>query len=270
MKKNLHISVVTYKTSINLLEKSLPLLLNEKRIFKVTIIDNSPNDEISEYIHSLGFQYIHNPKNPGYGAGHNIALKQSLKSGIDFHLILNSDVYISPNSISKLLDFIESNPNCGLVMPKVLYPDGSIQYLCKLVPSPIDLTVRLLFPGNMFLKRKHHFELRQSNYDKTMFVPYLSGCFMLLRMSAISAVGLFDERFFMYPEDIDLSRRIAAQFDTIFYPKIHVVHEHQADSKKSIKMLFVHVINIIRYFNKWGWVFDKNRSRLNRKTLDSI
>jgi GT2 family glycosyltransferase len=100
-----------------------------------------------------------------------------------------------------------------------------------------------------------------------MFVPYLSGCFMLLRTSALIDVGLFDERFFMYPEDVDLTRRIAARYETIFFPHVSVYHEHGAASRKSLKMFAVHFFNMVRYFNKWGWLVDPGRRELNRKTL---
>lgn len=93
---------------------------------------------------------------------------------------------------------------------------------------------------------------------------------MFLRCDVLKSVGIFDERFFMYPEDVDLTRRIASKFDTIFYPHVEVVHEHGAASYKSLRMLWIHIINIIKYFNKWGWIFDKDRERLNKKTLSML
>ena len=100
-----------------------------------------------------------------------------------------------------------------------------------------------------------------------MFVPYLSGCFMLLRQSALIDIGLFDERFFMYPEDIDLTRRMAERYDTLFYPHVSVIHEHGRESHKSFNMFVIHLVNLVRYFNKWGWFYDSKRDELNRKTL---
>ena len=103
-----------------------------------------------------------------------------------------------------------------------------------------------------------------------MFVPYLSGCFMLLRQSSLREVGLFDERFFMYPEDVDLTRRIAEHYETVFFPEVSVVHEHGRASHKSVKMFFIHAYNLCKYFNKWGWIHDPIRKRLNKKTLDQF
>ena len=93
---------------------------------------------------------------------------------------------------------------------------------------------------------------------------------MLLRQSTLKEVGLFDERYFMYPEDIDLTRRIAMHYDTLFFPEVVITHEHGAASQKSLKMLIVHIFNLCKYFNKWGWLFDKDRKYLNFKTLNQF
>ena len=100
-----------------------------------------------------------------------------------------------------------------------------------------------------------------------MFVPYLSGCFMLLRQSILHEVGGFDERFFMYGEDIDLSRRMAQKSDNMFFPDVSVTHAYGAASYKSLKMLYIHAMNVSRYFNKWGWLADRERDAMNRSTL---
>ena len=111
------------------------------------------------------------------------------------------------------------------------------------------------------------FEMQASDYNKIMDVPYLSGCFMFFRVSALREIGLFDERFFMYPEDIDITRRMHERFRTVFYPEVSVIHNHARQSYVSFKMLKVHIVNIIKYFNKWGWFFDKERKRINNEIM---
>jgi GT2 family glycosyltransferase len=155
-------------------------------------------------------------------------------------------------------------------MPKVYYPDGEIQYLCKLLPTPFDLIFRRFLPNSWTKKQTEKFELRNSGYNKILDVPYLSGCFMLLRTDALKEVGLFDERFFMYPEDIDLTRRINRKFRTVFYPEVSIVHHHARSSYLNLKMLWIHTTNMIRYFNKWGWFFDRERKIINKKTLNQF
>jgi len=78
---------------------------------------------------------------------------------------------------------------------------------------------------------------------------------------------MFDERFFMYPEDIDLTRRIHRKYRTVFYPEVSVVHQHAQGSYSNVKLLFIHIRNMVRYFNKWGWFFDKERREINNEIL---
>ena len=131
-------------------------------------------------------------------------------------------------------------------MPKVYYPNREIQYLCKLIPTPLDLLIRRFLPKFLTKKWTYKFELRDFGYDKLLDVPYLSGCFMFLRTKALKDVGVFDERFFMYPEDIDLSRRIHQKYRTVFYPDVSIIHHHAQSSYVNLKMLMVHTTNMIK------------------------
>jgi GT2 family glycosyltransferase len=268
MFKSLSVSIVLYNTRIKDLQSCLRSLGSFPGELKIYLIDNSPLNSLSSSIpKDIDFEYTHVPSNPGYGSGHNIAIRQSFKLEGDFHLVINADVRFNGDVLSPLIAHMVNHENIGLIMPKVLNPDGGLQRLCKLVPSPMDLLFRRFLPRWISDRNNINFEMHGSGYDKIMFVPYLSGCFMLLRKSVLKDVGLFDERFFMYPEDIDLTRRIATRYDTIFYPFVSVVHDHGAASYKSSKMLVVHLLNIIKYFNKWGWINDPIRLNLNNKAV---
>ena len=93
---------------------------------------------------------------------------------------------------------------------------------------------------------------------------------MVFRSTVFSDVGLFDERFFMYPEDIDITRRVHRKYATVFYPYEKVIHDHGRASYKSVRMLFIHIRNMVKYFNKWGWFFDNERRRMNKAALSNI
>ena len=103
------------------------------------------------------------------------------------------------------------------------------------------------------------------DYDKIWNVPYLSGCFMFLRTSTLKQVGGFDEQYFMYSEDIDLTRRIHRISKTIFYPFVTVIHAHRAEHRTSKTLLKISIISTIKYFNKYGWFFDKERRLFNKR-----
>jgi len=265
-------SIVLYHTQKEQLLRAVNSILTTSLNGRLYLVDNSSNDNLKEFDRlDRRIEYTYNNANLGYGAGHNIALRKSIEGNASYHLVLNPDVYFESDVIPNLVSYMESNPDVGQVMPKVLYPDGSVQYLCKMLPSPFNLFFRRFIP---FKKLKdihdYRYELRETGYDHEMNVPYLSGSFMLFRVEALRAVGLFDERFFMYPEDIDITRRMHQMYRTMYIPWVRIVHEHAKESFKSWKMTWVHIVNIIRYFNKWGWFFDKNRKIINKKLIQDI
>jgi GT2 family glycosyltransferase len=260
----LTVSIVLFNTDFAQLIRCINSI-NNFSVERIFLIDNSPTNHLEAIVGlHTNVEYVFNPSNPGYGAAHNIALRRALQLPVKYHLVLNADVYFQAGTLDSLFEYMNHRDEVALVMPKILFPSGEIQYLCKLLPSPIDLLGRIFFPKNIWFKKNSKFEMRSTNYSSEMFVPYLSGCFMFLRVEALKECGLFDERFFMYPEDIDLTRRLAKKYATMFFPDVIVYHEYGAASKKSAKMFFVHAFNIIKYFNKWGWVFDSERVRLNK------
>jgi len=268
---NIALSIVTYQNKDGTLKKCIDSILGANLRIKLYIIDNSPMDKIRLFCNSPKINYIFNNANLGYGKGHNIVIKQTIQQKIKYHLVLNPDVYFGKGTIEKLYNFMENNPDIGLSMPKISYPNGSVQYLCKLLPTPMDLIWRRFLPASKYLdKRNFLYELRFTGYDKIMDVPYLSGCFMFIRTEALSRVGLFDERFFMYFEDTDLTRRIHKHYRTVYCPEVSVFHQYQKGSYKNWKLLKYHVQSAIRYFNKWGYFFDKDRQVINRNILKKL
>lgn len=234
------------------------------------IVDHSPDERLRPIFERKNQVFYHfRPENPGFGAGHNFAILQTIDH-YDLHLVLNPDIIFEPEIWPIIVEHFQENPDTGLLMPRIVDQAGHTQLLAKLLPSPADLFLKRFFPESMIRKRMSKFRLEDSGYDKMMNVPYLSGCFMLLRTSALKKVGLFDERFFMYPEDIDLTRRIHIDFHTLYFPVVSVTHAHEAASYKSLKMFVIHMVNLIKYFNKWGWFFDKERKKINAQTLERI
>lgn len=262
-------SIVLYKNSLTECHTIIDCLL-AGNVDKIYLVDHSGNDSLSilkDY--SPKIEYIAHA-NLGYGSGHNVAIKKAIDAGAAYHIVLNADLKFSADVLPKLTDFMNQTPDAGLVMPQVYYPDGRNQQLCKLLPTPFDLFARRFFPKSWFKKSKERFYCNFTGYDRIMNVPYLSGCFMFLRISTLKDVGLFDERFFMYAEDIDLSRRIHQKYQTIFFPAASIIHDHKAASGKNFKMLLIHLINVSRYFNKYGWFFDKERNLINKTFVSSF
>jgi GT2 family glycosyltransferase len=271
--RNINVSIVVYHNNEEQVLRTIKSCLNSNLNMKIYLIDNSSNQNLSKLvsIDKKKIIYIFNNSNLGHGKAHNIALKKSIQEKVKYHLVLNPDVYFEKGVLEELYNFMEKNHDVGMVMPKIIYPDGSIQYLCKLLPTPLDLFGRRFLSWGPFKdwikKRNEHFELRFTNYDVPMDVPFLSGCFMFIRTKVLEKVGLFDERFFLYCDDLDLSRRIHKVSRTVYYPYCRVFHEWRRGSYKSVKLLWYHIKDSIKYFNKWGWFVDHERDIINKETL---
>lgn len=215
-------------------------------------------------------KYIHSV-NLGYGAGHNIAIRESIDIGATYHIVVNPDIYFEEGVIEKLIIYMNKYSEVGLVMPRVLYPNGELQYLCKLLPTPFDLLFRRFLPWRRYVEKKNEkYELRFTNYSREMEVPSLSGCFMFVRIAVLKKVGGFDERYFMYAEDLDLCRRIGKVSRTMYYPNVVVYHEYAKGSYKNRRLLRYHLSSVVKYFNKWGWVWDLDRKIINKRILDNL
>ena len=267
---SLGVSIVLYNTCYQEIEGLVRSLHNQGAAC-IYIIDNSPL-EFDLYDGQQPPPYIITIRtgiNLGYGRAHNIALRDSMAKHA-YHIVCNPDILVPPSTIEKLLLFMDENPAVGQMMPKIYYPNNDLQYLCKLIPTPLDLLLKRFLPERLRAQCMERFELKFTGYNEVMDVPYLSGCFMLFRTSALKEIGLFDERYFMYPEDIDLTRRMHQKHRTIFYPDAFIVHAHAANSYESLYMLCIHIFNLIKYFNKWGWIFDEERKNINRKILNQL
>lgn len=267
MKNRINISIVLYKNNPQQIQNLLGDIFASHSIQfgTVFLVDNSPDDQLRQLAElSLQIKYIPAHSNPGYGVAHNLAISQSINIGADFHLVVNPDIRFGVDELAKLIDFMQTNKHVGLLMPRVIYPNGKVQHLCKLLPHPFNIFARRFMPKNYVNKMNHSYTLQWTNYNTVMPVPYLSGSFMLFRVSDLRLLGGFDERFFMYFEDTDITRRFYREGKAWFCPLATVIHEHNQESYRSLKMFWVHIQNMARYFNKYGWFFDEERCQINR------
>lgn len=267
----LNVSIVTYHVDTNELLRCLQSLTS-KVVEHIFIIDNANEERIKRFCESLNNNriiYIATT-NKGYGAGHNIALRESITHHTKFHLVLNSDVYFHPDALSVCIEYMENNPSVGQMQPKITNPDGSLQHTVRLLPTPLDVFMRRFIPNGKQSERNKRYTLTFANHDKAFNVAYHQGSFMLLRTEILEQIGLFDERFFMYPEDIDLTRRIHAVALTMYAPVATIVHDHRAASYHSWRMTWIHIFNMCKYFCKWGWIFDSERKRINNELLKQL
>jgi GT2 family glycosyltransferase len=188
-----------------------------------------------------------------------------------YSLVMNTDIRYSPETVTYLIGFLEANPRAGMLAPKILYPDGTLQHVCRLLPTPANLILRRFLPGISWTKRADaRYELRSWKHDHVANIPYFQGSFMLMRTELCTKLGGFDERFFLYGEDIDLTRRMHEVAETLYVPQVSITHEYRRYSNRSLLGTWYGIQNNVRYFNKWGWFFDSKRRRINREVIASL
>jgi hypothetical protein len=266
MSQEVTISIVLYNHSVQDVERLFDELAKDAALSEWVVVDNGGSDEACAVAESLGARCLHPGRNLGYGAGHNLALRSLAAVDAPYHVILNPDIQMPSGTLGELATVMDEVPQAGLLMPRVLYPDGSTQYLCKMLPTPLDLILRRFAGGPLqwlFSSRMTHYDMKDFDYSRPVYVPVLSGCFMFARRSVLESIGGFDERFFLYLEDTDLCRRIGDVSHLLFWPWTTVTHSHAQGSYKNLHMLRLHMRAAVAYFNKWGWWRDPVRKARN-------
>ena len=264
---DLIVSIVVYKPERGQLQQTLDSLSQSPTNLKILLSDNSPSPmPINDFACTKPLEYIFNGENLGYGRAHN----KSFFNNSDFSpyiLVLNPDVFFDPSMLPDLLAIMHSDQSLGLTIPKVCHPHGNLQIINRRIPRPIDYVISFLsgkFKTDKFKTKQYQlYQMKDMNTDKPFICPTISGCFMLMQRNAYLEVGGFDQRFFLYMEDTDLSRRIAEKYKTVVAANLTAYHHWSRGAYRSTRLFFLFLRSMVLYFNKWGWLKDPARTRLN-------
>lgn len=256
-------SLVLYCNPNEMFEMAIKSFLAYPESEKLIIIDNSPYKLFSTHFNDSKIQYFWTGVNIGFGGGHNLAI--SLLNKIDgIHIIMNPDVDFKTDVPIKIEYTFEKYTDVVILSPQIRFPDENIQEGFRLLPTPWTL-----FSRRFLSKLTCNRLLTKINVDINAYeiidVPLISGCFLALRLNIFSNIGGFDERFFMFMEDVDLVRRMGKHGRIAFMRDAFIYHRRGAGSYKSVKLLIFHIISVFKYFTKWGWFFDFERLMINQK-----
>jgi GT2 family glycosyltransferase len=276
---SLSIAIVCYHSDEQDLRRLLDSLIHSIKALKksetiqpipIYLIDNSEEGDLElalfddlaskaiELELNVQLHLIQGQGNSGYGRAHNLVL-QDLKS--DFHLMLNPDVVLDEQSLVEGLAYFTKNPGTAMTSPVAKYDNGDPQFLCKRYPSVFTLLIRGFLPAkarSLFSQRLAHYEMHElysvnSKDQASADIPIASGCFMFCRTEALTAINGFDDRYFLYFEDFDLSLRIAKQGNIAFLPSMRIIHGGGNAAKKGLKHIGLFVRSGFRFFNSHGW-----------------
>lgn len=262
MSDKISISIVAYNCSkdvlsaIESIEKCTSSLI-EKKIY---VIDNSEEcaDEsgliLGEMLREYeDVEYIFNGKNIGFGAAHNIAIKKAAEEfKSDYHAIVNPDILLTEDTFARLMSFMDKNPDCGMVIPRILTEQGELQKAYRRELTVSDMFIRMFIKGGFAKKRAAH-TMQDMDYTKAFVVPFAQGSFLVGRTKLLSELGGFDERYFLYLEDADLCKKVNDISSVMYCPDTSVIHKWEKGSHKNAKLFRLHLSSMIKYFRKWGW-----------------
>ncbi len=241
-------TIVLYNEEVNELSKTIDGFLNTLISKKLFLVDNSPTDKLRTLANHPDVEYIFNGKNIGFGAGHNIVIDK-IKNFSKYHLILNPDVIFKPNVIPNLIKAIENKQELAMIAPKVIFPNGEHQYTCRKYPTVLEMISR---KAGIFKKYVQEREYRYRDLTKSFYPEFIYGSFQLYKTEDFIKINGFDERYFLYMEDVDICKKIdAIGKKKLYYPKEEITHILKKGSSKSIKLFIRHFISSIKYFSKW-------------------
>jgi N-acetylglucosaminyl-diphospho-decaprenol L-rhamnosyltransferase len=260
----LSLIILNYKTK-GLLKQCLRGIEEAKlpMSHEVIVVDNNSQDGSIDMVRDEfpGVRAIDSPVNVGFAAGMNLGYRHSQG---EFILILNPDVAIFRIAVETMLQYLHAHPEVGLVAPKLINPDGTVQDSCYRFYSFLTPLYRRTPFGKLPSARRqlHRFLMKDWDHAATRAVGWVLGGCMLIRREAIEKVGFFDERFFLYFEDVDLCRRMwQSGWQVHYIADAEMVHYHQRLSADSpgFQSLFsyptrIHIQSWIRYVAKYTGV----------------
>lgn len=246
---NISATIVLYNENEKEFIDAINSFLSNPLTKKLYLIDNSLSPLTNNNI--LCHQdvvYIFNGKNIGFGKANNLII-EDIKNTSEYHLILNPDTKFKPEILVALILELKNNEDLALIAPAIKFPNGKHQYSVRKYPSFWDLFIRKL---NIFKKRIHSKEYRNLDLTKPFFPDAIHGCFLLFKTKDFVSIGGFDERYFLYLEDIDICKKIdAIGKKKLYYPKVVITHKLKKESSKNIKLFYYHFSSAIKYFLKW-------------------
>lgn len=254
-KKQLSVGIVTYNSSDDIAKclSTLNTFMPKKYALDVYVFDNkSPDSLKTQEIVTKDFPevtLIASEENRGFGYGHNKIIDLVTS---DYHLILNADVEFEMDAMSDLIKCLEDNADVALVTPEIRNTDNTIQHLPKEFPK---LKYVLSSTISSFAKYRVDYTRAHSVITEPAEMDISTGCFMVVRTSQLKEVGGFDDGYFLYFEDFDLSMKLRKFGKLIYYPLVYVKHFWHRDSKKSRKLFVVQVQSMMRFY--WKWAFKR-------------
>ena len=230
--------------------------------FEILFVDNGSTDPISlgfleHAARDLRIKFIKSPKNLGFAGGNNLGAAHAAG---EYLFILNPDTAVSENALQSMIDYMELHPEIGILGPKLVYADGTVQESCRRDMRFLDLVIKRTplrkYPWGR--TRLENYLMQDFDHEKIQEVELITGAAIMMRRALFEKIGGFDERYFLFMEDFDLCKKVrTAGKKIVYFPKAPVNHYHRRLSSGNFfqllgkKVFWLHLQSAAKYFWKW-------------------
>lgn len=229
--------------------------------FEIIVCDNNSKDQSLDYLKTAAksgdILLVEPGRNLGYGGGHNFAAREAKGK---YLLILNTDITVEPDTLQKMVDYMDKHHDIGILAPKLMYHNGEIQKSCRRHFKFFDLFIKRSFLRHVwpFKQRYEKYIMEDFNHRSTQEMDLVTGAFMLMPRAVFEKIRGFDERYFLFMEDFDLCRKVQEEgCKVVYYSDAVAIHYHKRLSQGSLlrlifnKISWYHLASAIKYHWKW-------------------
>lgn len=259
---DISIIIVSFNTIAETRQCLTSIKENSKNInYEIFVVDNDSKDGSADMVANEfpSVQLFRQDINKGFAGGNNPALKKAVGRYV---LLLNSDALLTKNALSRSLSYMDKNLKIGVLGGKLKNPDGTTQPSARMLPSPINKILHVTglasrYSGSRWFGRA---DFSWWDYSKPLSVGWVVGAFFLIRKETLKEIGLLDERYFLYFEEIDFCLRVRrAGWDVVCYPEAEIIHwggkssssVSQELSEKGNQLIPIRLNSEFRYYRKW-------------------
>lgn len=227
--------------------------VRDEASFEVIVVENNSEDGSGQMCAKEfpEFTLLEQSQNLGFTGGHNLA-----RTKITGHhwFPLNSDTIVHPGALAKIAQFARENPDIGIIGPKLLNGDGTLQYSCRRFPNPVAALFRNTFLGKLFPNNKatKNYLMKDLDHNSVTDVDWVSGAAIVITEAALPAVEQFDPEFYMFCEDVDICWRAHAKgFRVVYLPTAEITHLiGRSTDKAPNRMIFRFHRSMLLFYKK--------------------
>lgn len=217
------------------------------------LVDNASADGTGRRMQeSLGEKahVICREENGGFGKGHNTVIPLT---DSDYHFVLNPDIQVKDDVLQKICDWMDANPDVVMATPQLYFPDGGVQNLPRRVPNFMGLLARQL-PNVGFMQRfDRHYTMQDEDLTKPQDIQFCTGSFFCMRTDVFKKMGGFDESYFMYVEDADITRKAMEYGRVCLLPQFSAIHAWHRNPTRDAHHFTMQLRSMLHYWSKWGF-----------------